>query len=136
MSGSKSVGGGLEPNENLNSDRVYCDEEFCFQRHIAIIKPERSKLDSRYLWHMLRSGHLFRRAWASITGTAQPTVPLKAIRAFPIPVPALADQGRTVAHLDKIHADLEEVRRQQAAVASGLAALLPAIRDRAFRGEL
>ena len=46
------------------------DDNFCFQRHIAILKPDQVRLDSRYLWYMLRSGTLFDKAWASITGTA------------------------------------------------------------------
>jgi type I restriction enzyme S subunit len=115
---------------------VDSDEEFCFQRHVAIIKPNRSKLDSRYLWHMLRSGPLNRLAWASITGTAQPTVPLRAIKTFPIPVPSIAEQKRIVANLDELLTKTEEVKRQQVDISNELNAMLPAILDRAFRGEL
>jgi type I restriction enzyme S subunit len=112
------------------------DEDFCFQRHIAIIKPERSKLDSRFLWCMLRSGVLFHRAWSAITGTAQPTVPLKAIRALPLPAPPISEQRRLVAELDALQVRVDEARKQQTVTGAELNALLPAILDRAFKGAL
>lgn len=34
---------------------VDSDEPFCFQRHVAILKPNRRQVDSRFVWHMLRS---------------------------------------------------------------------------------
>jgi type I restriction enzyme S subunit len=111
-------------------------EEFCFQRHIAIIKPNRSKLDSKFLWHMLRSTTVFEIAWANITGTAQPTVPLNAIRRFPIPVPPLDEQRRIVAYLDSVQARLASLRELQSATGEELSALLPSVLDRAFKGEL
>jgi type I restriction enzyme S subunit len=112
------------------------DEDFCFQRHVAILKPDRSKIDSTYLWYMLRSGVLFQRAWSAITGTAQPTVPLKAIRTMSLPVPPLSEQRRIVARLDRLHAKIEAIKAQQTAAARELSALLPAILDQAFTGAL
>jgi len=59
---------------------VDTDEPFCFQRHVAILKPDRKRVDSQFVWYMLRSRTAFEKAWASTTGSAQPTVPLRAIR--------------------------------------------------------
>ena len=115
---------------------VDSDEDFCFQRHVAIIKPDRSRLDSRYLWYMLRSGTLFRKAWASITGTAQPTVPLRAIRVLPLPVPPMSEQKRIVVHLDKLQTKIETVKSHQEESWGELGTMLPAILNRAFQGEL
>jgi type I restriction enzyme S subunit len=115
---------------------VDSDEPFCFQRHVAILKPDRNKVDSRFVWHMLGSRTVTEKAWASTTGSAQPTIPLRAIRELPIPIPPLAEQRRIVAELDALHAEVDALKRLQAETAAELDALLPALLDRAFKGEL
>ena len=115
---------------------VDSDEPFCFQRHVAILKPDRKKVDSRFIWHMLSSRTVTEKAWASTTGSAQPTIPLRAIRELPIPVPPLPEQRRIVSELDALQAEVDALKRLQAETAVELDALLPAILDRAFKGEL
>jgi type I restriction enzyme S subunit len=115
---------------------VNTDEPFCFQRHIAILKPDRKRVDSRFVWHMLTSQTVFEKAWASITGSAQPTIPLRAIRGLPIPIPPLPQQRRIVAELDALQAEVDGLKALQAETAADLDALLPALLDRAFKGEL
>jgi type I restriction enzyme S subunit len=115
---------------------VDCDEPFCFQRHIAILKPDRQSADSKFIWHMLGSRTVFEKAWASTTGSAQPTIPLRAIRGLPIPVPPLPEQRRIVAGLDALQAEVDALKRLQGETAAELDALLPAILDKAFKGEL
>jgi type I restriction enzyme S subunit len=85
---------------------------------------------------MLGSRTVFEKAWASTTGSAQPTVPLRAIRELPIPVPSLAEQLRIVDELDALQAEVDKLKHLQAETAAELDALLPSILDRAFRGEL
>jgi type I restriction enzyme S subunit len=53
-----------------------------------------------------------------------------------IPVPPLPEQRRIVAELDALQAEVDTLKRLQAETASELNALLPALLDRAFRGEL
>jgi type I restriction enzyme S subunit len=115
---------------------VDTDEAFCFQRHVAILKPEREVIEPRYAWHMLGSRTVFEKAWASTTGSAQPTIPLRAIRELPMPIPPVAEQRRIVAELDALQAEVDTLKRHQAVTAAELDALLPAVLDRAFRGEL
>ncbi len=115
---------------------VNSDDDFCFQRHIAIIKPNLDHLVPQYLWYTLRSKTLFRLAWSSITGTAQPTVPLKAIKQFPIPVAPLEEQRRVCAHLESADARVSELLKSQDAISRELKALLPSILNEAFKGNL
>jgi type I restriction enzyme S subunit len=115
---------------------VDTDELFCFQRHVAIVKPDRGKVDSRFVWHMLQSSTVFEKAWASTTGSAQPTIPLRAIRKLPIPVPPPSDQRRIVAYLDGMQAKVDRLKALQAQTRAELDALLPSILDRVFKGEL
>jgi type I restriction enzyme S subunit len=51
---------------------------------------------------------------------------------IPIPVPKYADQ----IHFDKIAEEVDALKRLQAETAAELDALLPAILDRAFKGDL
>jgi type I restriction enzyme S subunit len=111
-------------------------EPFCFQRHVAILKPDRQKADSKFLWHMLRSRTVFAKAWASTTGSAQPTIPLRAIRELPIPAAPLAEQRRIVAELNGLQTQVDALQKLQNDTAAELDALLPSILDKAFKGEL
>jgi len=53
-----------------------------------------------------------------------------------IPIPPLAEQRRIVAALDALQAEVDALKRLQAQTAAELDALLPAILDKAFKGEL
>ena len=85
---------------------------------------------------MLGSRTVFEKAWTSTTGSAQPTVPLRAIRELPIPFPPLPEQRRIVSELDALQAEVDALKRLQSETPAELDALLPAILDRAFKGKL
>ncbi len=55
---------------------------------------------------------------------------------FKIPLPSIDEQRRIVARLDELQARVDGLRRHQVRTAEGLDALLPAVLDRAFRGQL
>jgi type I restriction enzyme S subunit len=115
---------------------VDSDEPFCFQRHIAILKPSPKRLESRFGWYMLRSRTVFDSAWSATTGSAQPTIPLRAIRELPIPLPPLAEQRRIIVELDRLQAEIDSLRCLQAETTAEIDALLPSILSRAFAGEM
>ena len=115
---------------------VDTDKDFCFQRHIAILKPQRDEVLPQFLWHMLMSRTCFDMAWKGTTGSAQPTIPLHAIRALKIPKPPLSEQYRIVAELDALQAEIDALKQAQAQTRAELDALLPTILDRAFAGAL
>lgn len=110
--------------------------EFCFQRHVAILKPDRSRVSSKFLWYMLRSRSMYTLAWGSVTGSAQPTIPPRGIRAMPVPVPPLDEQCRLVAYLAGLQSRVDALKGLQSETGAELDALLPSILDRAFKGEL
>jgi len=58
------------------------------------------------------------------------------LKAFPLFKPPIAEQRRILTELDGWQAKVDEVKRLQAGTATGLNALLPAVLDRAFQGEL
>jgi type I restriction enzyme, S subunit len=51
-------------------------------------------------------------------------------------VPPINDQRRIVAELDELQAEVDRLKALQAETAAEIDALLPAILDRAFKGEL
>lgn len=57
-------------------------------------------------------------------------------KAFVIPVPHLDEQRRIVDYLDGLQAKVDELKKLQAETAAELAALLPSILDKAFKGQL
>lgn len=115
---------------------VASNDNFCFQRHVALIRPDQSRLLSKFIWHMLRSQTLYQKAWKGTTGSAQPTVPLRVIRALPIPVPSIEQQDCIIAYLDDLQAKVDQMKNQRQKALQELNALLPAILDKAFKGEL
>lgn len=80
---------------------VVIDQDFCFQRHIALFRPALGELQG-YLALVLASPFVFAQATAGATGIAQKTVPLSAMRSFKIPLPPLAEQARIVARVEEL----------------------------------
>lgn len=68
--------------------------------------------------------------------TGQANVNATKLKALPIALPSLIDQQRIVAYLERSQATFEGLKRVQAETAAELDAMLPAILDRAFEGEL
>jgi type I restriction enzyme S subunit len=58
------------------------------------------------------------------------------VRNIPFPAVPLPEQHRIVAELDALQAQVDALKRLQAETTAELDALLPAILDKAFRGEL
>ena len=58
------------------------------------------------------------------------------ISSTPIPIPPLPEQRRIVAYLNGLQAKVDDLKKMQAETADELAALLPSILDKAFKGEL
>lgn len=115
---------------------VDTDQPFCFQRHVALIRPKLDRVSPRYLLWALRSRAIFHQATSLATGSAQLTVPLRGIRMLSLPLPEMTQQHQIVAELDGLQVEVDVLRRLQAESAVKLDALLPAILDRAFKGGL
>lgn len=80
---------------------VESESLFCFQRHIALIRPSEAILPA-YLLAILRSPFGRQQGDAAATGVAQKTVSLTSLRDFKIPLPSLETQ---LAIVDEIAAE-------------------------------
>ncbi len=80
-------------------------EKFCFQRHMALLKP---LIDTAYLHHALQSGYVQKKCDDIAIGTAQRTVGIKQLRIIPIPLPPLEEQRRISERLERLFSTLEQ----------------------------
>ena len=78
---------------------VQTSKPFCFQRHIALIRPS-CEIDNRFLYSLLASPIGYQMAEDAATGVAQKTVSLGALRSFMIPIPPLDIQREIVAEIE------------------------------------
>jgi type I restriction enzyme, S subunit len=109
--------------------------DFCFQRHIGLIRPD-LETNSKCLYYMLLSRHLLNQADECATGTAQKTVSLSGLRRFSVPKIPKEQQETIVAELDILSEQicrLEAIYRQKL---TALNELKQSILHKAFTGEL
>lgn len=64
--------------------KVDFDRNFCFQRHIALLRPN-EKIIQNYLFYALQSPDVYLQATNRATGTAQKTIGLSVLRDIDIP---------------------------------------------------
>lgn len=95
--------------------RVETSMPFCVQRHIAIIKLT-SHISQAYLYYFLRSPFAYTQATRAATGSAQPTIPLRPLRQFIVPLPPLAEQCRIAAKIDALMALCDALELRLAAI--------------------
>lgn len=113
------------------------DEAFAFASYLIRLHFDHNRITPDYAQRMLQ--HL-RVAGVLLdfarTTAGQYNVSLGRLRSAEIPVPPLPEQRRIVAELDALQAEVDALRRLQAESSAALDALLPAILDKAFKGEL
>ncbi|UQN08430.1 restriction endonuclease subunit S [Deinococcus sp. QL22] len=115
---------------------VNTDQPFVFQRHIAIIKPNFSKISGKCLYYFLASPEIRKQGEEMATGTAQPTVSLSSLKAFEIPLPSLPEQAEIVRRVEALFAFADRLEARYASALQSFNRLTPALLDKAFRGEL
>ncbi len=110
---------------------VNTERQFCFQRHIALLKPSPAIMP-KFLWAFMASPKTYREAWAKTTGSAQPTLPLKALRSLVISLPPLAEQTQIVAEVERRLSVVEEFKTVVAANLQRATRLRQSILRKAF----
>ncbi|HEX3719969.1 MAG TPA: restriction endonuclease subunit S [Verrucomicrobiae bacterium] len=106
----------------------------CFPDSIVGIQAKSKFATPEFIYLALE--HAKKSALAEATQTTQPNINLGNLQRLKVHVPPLSKQRRIVAELDSLQAEVDALKRLQFETAAELDALLPAILDRAFKGEL
>jgi type I restriction enzyme, S subunit len=114
------------------------DIEFAFYVSVALIRTIRARVIPEFLVHWLNSplGRAQSRRQTLGRGHSQGNLNLKLLRGFPIPLPPIEEQLRIVAQLHAMRTKIDAVRQLHDDADKEVGAMLPAILDRAFRGEM
>ena len=109
--------------------------DFCFQRHIGLIRPK-PETDSAWLTYALLSPQVFRQATIGSTGAAQKTVSLSVLRGLKVPKLPLTEQRQTAARLDALTAETQRLDNIYEHKLAALEALKKSLLHQAFNGNL
>jgi type I restriction enzyme S subunit len=77
-----------------NAALVGSNTRFCFQRHIAHLKPNPDKINSRFLHVMLGTPSVKQQADSQARGVAQKTLNLSQLKEFKVLMPSMEEQKR------------------------------------------
>ncbi len=94
----------LSINGTIGNVSFYENEKIVLGKSVAFFKIESSSLQLRYLFYFLQTDFAKRYFESNKTGSTIKNLGLKALRAFEIPIPLIAEQARIVAILDKFDA--------------------------------
>ncbi len=111
------------------------DAEFCFQRHIGLIRPN-PETSSSWLYYLLMSPQVLKQANEGATGTAQKTVSLKLLRGFVVPKVSSKQQKQAVEKLDALSAETQRLAAIYSRKLAALEALRKSLLHQAFSGGL
>lgn len=111
------------------------DTEFCFQRHIGLVRPK-PETSSSWLYYLLMSPQLLKQANDGATGTAQKTVSLKLLRSFVVPKVSPKQQKQAVEKLDALTEETQRLARLYERKHAALEALKKSLLHQAFTGAL
>nr|WP_249803926.1 MULTISPECIES: restriction endonuclease subunit S [unclassified Bradyrhizobium] len=103
-------------------------------QNVAAIHVTKTIHSPRYVYWWLHANYKTSRS--TETGTAQPALSADRVKRMLIPLPERNRQDQIVSQLDALQSKLNAVRALQAESATELDAMLPAILDKAFKGEL
>jgi type I restriction enzyme, S subunit len=115
---------------------VDVDKPFIFQRHIAILKPNSSRIVSKFLFYALSSENIKRQSQSVATGTAQKTIPISRLRAFEIDLPSIDEQIEVVRRIESLFAYIERIEDSYKKAYTQIEQLTPTLLNMAFRGKL
>ena len=76
--------------------QIKTEKKFVFQRHIAILRPNKDVVLPEYLYYVMKSGSFYAQADAFAVGSAQRTIGLSSLRKMKAAIPCVEDQEKTV----------------------------------------
>jgi type I restriction enzyme S subunit len=115
-----------------NAALVRTKKRFCFQRHIAHIKPDTQKIHPEFLLGLMQSEGIKQQADRQVRGVAQKTLNLRELKEFKVFLPPRSDQEQYIAFRNNVEQCLNNQRHSFETQSNLFNSLL----QRAFWGEL
>ena len=105
--------------------------------HLFRVRFDPARVFNRFAFAALRGSlQVQEQVFGQVRGATRPGYNTTLLGTVELPVPSPAEQRRIVSELDALQAEVDALKRLQAETEAELDALLPAILDRAFKGEL
>lgn len=105
-------------------------------QHVSVCRLPQDVFLPRFAWWGLRGADGQAQLLGSKYGQGKPGLNLEQIRNLSLPCPPTEIQKSVVAELDALETNVDKVKALQSETATELTAILPAILDKAFKGEL
>ncbi len=116
---------------------VLSEHRFSLGQRVMMLRPDQDKILPKFFLYQLLSPTIQEDHIQPLSkGSASPHLNIGVLRRFPFVLPNFEVQDRVVAELDALQSKLDSVKALQAETAAELDAMLPAILDKAFKGEL
>ena len=112
------------------------DKDFCFQRHIALLRPN-ELVTQKYLYYSLMEPNVFSQATKGSTGTAQKTVGLGVLRKIKIPfIKELTEQTKIIEEIESKLSMCDSIEHTVNTALTQAEAMRQSILKEAFEGRL
>ena len=112
-------------------------QQFSLGQRVMMIRLNTNLINPHFFLHQLLSPQIQEDQIVPLSkGSASPHLNIGSLKKFDFILPSLSEQRRIVAELDALQTEVDALKRLQAETAAELDSLLPAVLDRAFKGEL
>ncbi len=111
-------------------------EPYSLLSSVCLLKPDLTKLLSRFLFFYIQSKEGFEQITGQMTGAAIKRIILKTIKTSSIPLPSRPEQERIVAILDQVSAKTQSLGDTYERKVAALTELKKSILHKAFTGKL
>lgn len=112
------------------------DKEFCFQRHIALLRPN-DLVEQKFLYYTLMEPDVYRQASKLATGTAQKTVGLGVLRKINIPfINGREKQAEVISQIESRLSICDSIEHTVNSALQKAEAMRQSILRQAFEGRL
>lgn len=115
---------------------VNFDKEFCFQRHIGLLRPNNDLINQKWLFYILQSQSVYKQAYEKATGTAQKTVSLRILRNITVLLCSIQEQHQIVREIESRLSVCDKVEESIQESLLKAQALRQSILKKAFEGTL
>ncbi|MHB8575054.1 MAG: restriction endonuclease subunit S [Dehalococcoidia bacterium] len=109
--------------------------EICMGQRMMLLRTSKGVMPE-YTMHLLNSQMTLTRVRSMTGGTAAPHLNVRDVKAFPVPLPPLAEQQEIVRRVEQQMRLAEAIEGRLARVTGHIARLRQALLAKAFRGEL